>query len=67
MKNHGVPKTLAMKNGLPYLSKDLFWKAMHDISAQLITGHPWPELQKLIHEQVQKSSLMGTLYRSYCL
>ena len=33
---------------------------MPDIDAQttLIAGHPWPELQKLIHEQVQKSSLM---------
>ena len=26
----GSPKTLLMKNGLPYLSKDLFWEAMED-------------------------------------
>ena len=44
-KNRGVPRTLAMKNRLPCLSKDLFWEAMHDISAQttLIAGHPWQD------------------------
>ena len=49
-----------MKNGLLYLSTDLFWEAMQDISTQttLVTGHPWPELKELIHEQTQKSSLM---------
>ena len=25
-KSRGSPKTLSMKNGLPYLSKDLFWE-----------------------------------------
>ena len=46
-----------MKNGLPYLSKDLFWEAMEDIASQttLVTGHPWPELKEMIHEQVQKT------------
>ena len=44
--------TLPIKNGLLYLSKDRFWDAMQDISAQntLVTGHPWPELKELIHE-----------------
>ena len=42
----GSPKTLSMKNGLPYLSKELFWQAMEDIASQttLVSGHPWPEL-----------------------
>ena len=46
-----------MKNGLPYLSKELFWKAMEDITAQttLVSGHPWPELREMIHEQVQRT------------
>ena len=54
----GNPKTLAMKNGLPYLSKELFWKAMQDISATttLVSGRPWPELREMIREQVQNSS-----------
>ena len=53
----GDPKSLAMKNGLPYLSKELFWMAMQDISANttLVSGHPWPKLREMIHEQVQKT------------
>ena len=41
---------LNMKNGLPYLSKDLFWLAMEDIAkkAKLIAGHPWKELKEMI-------------------
>ena len=37
----GEAHKLAMNNGLPYLSNELFWKAMEDISAQakLISGH----------------------------
>ena len=51
------PKTLAMKNGWPYMSKDLFWEAMEDIASQttLVTGHPWSELKEMIREQVQKT------------
>ena len=54
----GSPKTLSMKNGLPYLSKDLFWQAMEDIAGQttLVSGHPWPELRDMIHEQVERTS-----------
>ena len=39
----GESHRLALKNGLPYLSKELFWKAMEDVSAQatMITGHMW--------------------------
>ena len=46
-KCRGRPKTLAMKNGLPCLSKDLFWEAMEDIASQttLVTGHPWSEVK----------------------
>ena len=38
---------LNMRNGLPYLSKELFWLAMEDVSkrAELIAGHPWRELE----------------------
>ena len=38
---------LSMKNGLPYLSKELFWKAMKDIAkhAVLVSGHSWSELK----------------------
>ena len=45
---------LSMKNGLPYLSKELFWKAMEDISqrATLTSGHTWSELRKLLDNQV---------------
>ena len=29
---------------------------MEDITAQtLVSGHPWPELREMIHEQVQKA------------
>ena len=39
-----------MKNGLPYLSKELFWRAMEDIAgkAKLISGHKWSELKDMI-------------------
>ena len=51
------PKTLTMKNEFPYLSKDLFWEAMHDIArrTKLVNGHPWPELKEMVHKQVQKA------------
>ena len=41
---------LSMKNGLPYLSKELFWMAMEDIArkATLISGHKWDELKEMI-------------------
>ena len=41
---------LNMKNGLPYLSKELFWKAMEDIArkAKLISGHKWSELKNML-------------------
>ena len=41
---------LSMKNGLPYLSKELFWMAMEDIArkAKLISGHTWDELKEMI-------------------
>ena len=47
-----------MKNGLPDLSKELFWQAMEDIASQtsLVSGHPWLELREMIHEQVQTTS-----------
>ena len=41
---------LSMKNGLPYLSKELFWRAMEDIAgkAKLISGHKWSELKNML-------------------
>ena len=41
---------LSMKDGLPYLSKELFWRAMEDIAkkAKLISGHKWSELKDMI-------------------
>ena len=48
---------LNMRNGLPYLSKELFWLAMEDVSkrAELLAGHSWRELKEMLenytHEQ----------------
>ena len=54
---HGGAHKLAMKNGLPYLSKELFWQAMEDISTQatLISGHSWTELRDMIEAQVPEA------------
>ena len=39
-----------MKNGLPYLSRELFWLAMKDIArkAKLLSGHTLDELQEML-------------------
>ena len=39
-----------MKNGLPYLSRELFWLAMKDIArkATLLSGHTLDELQEML-------------------
>ena len=41
---------LNMNNGLPYLSKELFWRAMEDIArkAKLISGHKWSEWKNML-------------------
>ena len=41
---------MSMKNGLPYLSKELLWRAMEDLArkAKLISGHKWSELKSMI-------------------
>ena len=41
-----------MRNGLPYLTKDLFWLAMEHISkrATLKRGHTWQDLRQMIDE-----------------
>ena len=48
---------LSMKNGLPYLSKELFWRAMEDIAgkAKLISGHKWSELKTMIDNRTYES------------
>ena len=45
-----------MKNGLPYLSKELFWMAMKDIARQatLLSGHIWDELKEMIDNQTHE-------------
>ena len=47
---------LSMRNGLPYLSKELFWLAMEDISrrAELIQGHSWKELKEMLENYAQE-------------
>ena len=47
---------LEMKNGLPYLSKELFWLAMCDIAnqANLVSGHSWTELRDMLDDQAQE-------------
>ena len=48
----GAKKSFAlnMKNGLPYLSRELFWLAMKDVvrKAKLISGHTLDELQEML-------------------
>ena len=44
---------LSIRNGLPYLSKELFWLAMDHMSrrAQLVKGHSWGELKEMLDSQ----------------
>ena len=44
----------SMKNGLPCLSKELFWRAMEDIAtkATLISGRTWSELKDMVNNRV---------------
>ena len=44
------PFVLNMKNGLPYLSRELFWLAMNDVArnAKRISGHTLDELQEML-------------------
>ena len=46
---------LSMRNGLPYLSKELFWLAMEDVSkrAELKKGHSWRELKEMLENHAQ--------------
>ena len=46
---------LSMRNGLPYLSKELFWLAMEDVSkrAKLKNGHSWRELKEMLENCTQ--------------
>ena len=47
---------LSIKNGLPYLSKELFWRAMKDTAkkAKLISGHEWSELKTMLDNQTHE-------------
>ena len=49
-KSPSTPRVLVMKNGLPYLSKELFWEAMHDIAknSKLVSGCPLSDLKRLV-------------------
>ena len=44
---------LSIKNGLPYLSKELFWRAMKDIArkAKLVSGHERSELKAMLNNR----------------
>ena len=48
---------LNMRNGLPYLSKELFWVAMEDVSkrAELIAGHSWRELKDMLENYAHET------------
>ena len=52
---------LSMKNGLPYLSKELFWRAMQDIAgkAKLVSGHKWSELKDMIDNRTYEPQPSG--------
>ena len=43
---------LSIRNGLPYLSKDLFWLAMEHLAkrAELVQGHSWEELKDMLEK-----------------
>ena len=47
---------LSMKNGLPYLSKELFWRAMKDTAgkAKLVSGHECSELKDMIDNRTHE-------------
>ena len=47
---------LSMKNGLPYLNKELFWMAMKDIAkkASLISGHTCDNLKEMIDSRTKE-------------
>ena len=49
---------LSMKNGLPYLSRELFWLGMHDIAqrkAKRISGHTLDDLQEMLATMARKN------------
>ena len=48
---------LSMKNGLPYLSNELFWRAMEDVAgkAKLTSGHKWSELKDMIDNRAYET------------
>ena len=43
-----------MKNGLPYLSEELFWDAIEDIDQNTtpLSGDPLPELKALVQSKL---------------
>ena len=47
---------LSMKNGLPYLSKELFWRVMKDIArkAKLVSRRTWGELKDMIDNRTHE-------------
>ena len=51
------PRRPSMKNGLSYLTQELFWRAMQAIAnnTHLVSSHTWFELRDMIDEQVQKT------------
>ena len=47
---------LSMKNGLPYLLRELFWMGMHDIAgkARRISGHTLDDLQEMLYTMARE-------------
>ena len=47
---------LSIRNGLPYLSKELVWLAMEHMTrrAQLIKGHSWGELKEMLENHARE-------------
>ena len=47
---------LSIRNGLPYLSKELFWLAMDHMSrrARLVKGHSWGELKEMLDSNARE-------------
>ena len=58
VKPAGSSKTyvLSIRNGLPYLSKELFWLAMDHMSrrARLVKGHAWGELKEMLDSNARE-------------
>ena len=60
LKCPNTPRPLAVKNSLPYLSRNLFWEALPDISknTNLVASYPLTQLREIAQQQKQGCSLL---------